>query len=96
MRETELHDAYIFLCSPLTRAMQTAVATFGGVFDAARVVVVENCREEHVHTCDKQSTRTQLETALSEDKYKSHFEFEPTFAGTDLIWLPDLHETHAQ
>ncbi|KAJ7234347.1 phosphoglycerate mutase-like protein [Mycena haematopus] len=98
MWKDELRDAQIphpdtFLCSPLTRAMQTAVATFGGVFDNPR-----NCREEHgVHTCDKRSTRTQLETAFSEDKYKSlHFELKPNFAETDLIWLPDVRETHAQ
>ncbi|KAJ7225111.1 hypothetical protein B0H12DRAFT_1223836 [Mycena haematopus] len=101
MWKAELRDARIprpdiFLCSPLTRTVQTAVATFVGVFDTPRVIVVENCREEHgVHTCDKRSTRTHLEAVFSEDKLL-HFEFQPTFAETDVIWHPDLRETHAQ
>ncbi|KAF7357196.1 F-box domain-containing protein [Mycena sanguinolenta] len=103
MWKSELRDAQIprpdsFFCSPLTRAMQTAVTTFWGTFNDVRILVVENCREEHgEHTCDKRSTRTQIESTFSiirEDELR--FEFEPGFTETDTIWLPDVRETKPQ
>ncbi|KAF7357267.1 F-box domain-containing protein [Mycena sanguinolenta] len=103
MWRAELRDAQIlrpdsFFCSPLTRAMQTAVATFWGTFNNVRILVVENCREEHgEHTCDKRSTRTQIESTSSiirEDELR--FEFEPGLAETGPIWLPDVRETELQ
>ncbi|KAJ6483138.1 histidine phosphatase superfamily [Mycena sanguinolenta] len=103
MWKAEHRDAQIprpdsFFCSPLTRAMQTAATTFEGTFNNVCILVVENCREEHgEHTCDKRSTRTHIESTFSFNREDElHFEFEPGFAETDTIWLPDVRETKLQ
>ncbi|KAF5315309.1 hypothetical protein D9619_007545 [Psilocybe cf. subviscida] len=73
-------------CSPLRRALDTCDFIFEG--HPGDFLVVENCREENgVHTCDKRSSRSDIQ------KYKPHFAIEAGLTEEDLLWHPTIRET---
>jgi hypothetical protein len=49
---------------------------------------MQNCREENgVHTCDKRSSRSDIQA------YKPHFSIEAGLTEEDLLWHPTIRET---
>lgn len=79
-----------FYVSPLTRTIQTADLSFRGL-DLGKAeykpYIKELLREAlGVHTCDRRSTRTQIEEAFP------HVTFEPGFEDADPLWEADYRE----
>lgn len=80
-----------FYVSPLTRTLQTADLSFKNLDwpreKAYQPYVKELLREAlGVHTCDRRSTRTQIEQAFP------HVTFEPGFEDADPLWEADYRE----
>lgn len=81
-----------YYSSPLTRCLHTVSLTFGDIPLPSdrpfKPVVKEALREIHgVHTCDKRSTRSHIQSHFPS------FEIEPGFAEKDELWQPDRRET---
>ncbi|KAF8579078.1 phosphoglycerate mutase [Ramaria rubella] len=85
--------------SPFSRAVHTALITFDGILlDAVdskrsqkRPLIKEKLREVNgVHTCDKRSTRSYLETTFPQ------FDIEPSFTEKDELWRADHRETEEE
>lgn len=80
-----------YYVSPLTRTLQTADLSFANLSlppgKQYKPYVVELLREAlGVHTCDRRSTRAEIEKAFP------HVAFEPGFSETDALWQPDYRE----
>jgi broad specificity phosphatase PhoE len=80
-----------YYVSPLTRTLQTADLSFKGLDLPAekeyKPYIVELLREAlGVHTCDRRSTKTDLEKAFP------HATFEPAFSDPDVLWEADYRE----
>lgn len=80
-----------YYVSPLTRTIQTADLSFKNLDLPSdkpyKPFIKELLREAlGVHTCDRRSTRTQLEDAFK------HLTFEPQFSDADLLWEKDYRE----
>ncbi|KAL5121418.1 putative phosphoglycerate mutase pmu1 [Pleosporales sp. CAS-2024a] len=76
-----------FYVSPLTRAVQTADLSFDAWHRAYQPYLQEGCREAlGIHTCDRRSTRSQIQTAFP------HVVFEPGFVEEDALWERDYRE----
>jgi len=88
-----LPPPHIRYCSPLTRALHTASITFDGTYERypSRVIVKENCREEHgVHTCDKRNSVSYITSRFPE------FEVEADMTEEDRLWKETVRETPAE
>jgi broad specificity phosphatase PhoE len=77
-----------FYVSPLTRTIQTADLTFGGLEGMGYVPYIKELVREAlgVHTCDKRSTKSHIENAFP------HLTFEPGFSEEDELWEKDYRE----
>jgi broad specificity phosphatase PhoE len=80
-----------YYVSPLTRTIQTAELSFGGLElptgKPYKPYVKELLREAlGVHTCDRRSARTVIEKTFP------HLVFEPGFEDEDPLWEPDYRE----
>ncbi|KAF1833643.1 phosphoglycerate mutase family protein [Decorospora gaudefroyi] len=80
-----------YYISPLTRTIQTAELSFANLSLPAsrpyKPVIKELLREAlGVHTCDRRSTKTEIETAFP------HLVFEPDFSEADLLWEAEYRE----
>jgi broad specificity phosphatase PhoE len=84
---------HIRLCSPLTRALQTASITFDGTFDKlpTPVLIKENCRERNgAHTCDKRNTVSSITSRFPS------FEIDASMTEDDRLWSATVRETPAE
>jgi broad specificity phosphatase PhoE len=73
--------------SPLTRTIETADLTFGGLDVGYTPYVKELVREAlGVHTCDKRSTKSHIAATFP------HVTFEPDFSEEDELWEKDYRE----
>lgn len=80
-----------YYVSPLTRTLQTADLSFGNLAlpegKQYKPYVAELLREAlGVHTCDRRSTKAELEKAFP------HVTFEPGFSDQDTLWQADYRE----
>ncbi|KAH7411986.1 histidine phosphatase superfamily [Phaeosphaeria sp. MPI-PUGE-AT-0046c] len=80
-----------YYVSPMTRTIETADLTFKGLDlpqgKEYKPYIKELVREAlGVHTCDRRSTRSEIET-----KFK-HLTFEPGFSEADELWKKDYRE----
>lgn len=80
-----------YYVSPLTRTIQTADLSFQTLSLPAgkpyKPYIRELLREAlGVHTCDRRSTKTQIENAFP------HVTFEPNFSNPDPLWEADYRE----
>jgi len=84
-------------CSPLSRAIKTALITFDGTLLNAgddrqtRRVIKEKLREMNgLHTCDKRNPRSTIEETYPQ------FKTEPGFTEEDTLWTADHRETEEE
>lgn len=80
-----------YYVSPLTRTIQTADLSFQGldlpVNKPYKPYIKELLREAlGVHTCDRRSTRTEIENMFN------HLTFEPNFSDNDVLWEKNYRE----
>jgi broad specificity phosphatase PhoE len=78
-----------YYVSPLTRTIETADLTFGGIDGLTnyKPYIKELMREAlGVHTCDRRSPKSHLETTFP------HLTFEPGFSEPDALWEADYRE----
>lgn len=80
-----------YYVSPLTRTIETADLTFKNLDLPAgkeyRPYIKELVREAlGIHTCDRRSTRSEIESKLK------HLTFEPGFEEQDRLWKKDYRE----
>lgn len=78
-----------YRCSPLSRCLETCDLTFAGP-DRPFVLVVEGFREAiGEHTCDRRSTRSEIE-----GEWGDRFVFEEGFTEEDRLWTKDERESN--
>ena len=83
-----------YYTSPLYRCLNTANITFNGLQLPAQQPfnpeVKELLREViGIHTCDRRSSKTYIQTNFPAYRY------EPGFTEEDGLWRPDVRETHS-
>jgi broad specificity phosphatase PhoE len=85
-----------YYVSPLTRTIETANLTFGGLplpsSQPYAPYIKELVREAlGVHTCDRRSTATHLKNTFTDPKLT----FEPGFSDEDPLWEAEYREPRA-
>ncbi|CAH2350535.1 probable phosphoglycerate mutase Pmu1p [[Candida] railenensis] len=81
-----------FYSSPLSRSIDTLILTWEKIVDLARLkpLIKEKIRETiGVHTCDKRSSKSILQSKYSE----LGFQFEADFAEEDIYFKPNVRES---
>ena len=93
-----------FYCSPLRRCLQTCNITWGTLRLPAsedgkggfKVLIKEGLREVMgVHTCDRRSSKAEIEGFFAEWSESGQMVFEAGFAEEDELWEVDRRESDA-